>query len=292
METIQNNQLKISVQKKGAELCSIVSLNSGKEYMWDANPAVWSSYAPVLFPIVGALKEEKYVFKGKHYSVPKHGFIRNNEQLNFKRIADSCLEFSLKFDEESLKSYPFQFEFFIRFILQENSILIVHEIVNHSQEDTMYFSLGGHPAFKCPLNEHESYEDYYLEFERPETVDTWEVLPTGLIAPSTRPLLNNSAVLELNKQLFDRDALILKEHTSKKVSLKNRKGTNCITVEYSDFSYLGIWSKQGADFVCIEPWLGISDSHDTDQDFTTKEGILKLEANSSFKASYRIKVEE
>lgn len=291
MRTIQNTQLKISVQDKGAELCSIVSLKNKKEYMWHADPAIWGSYAPVLFPIIGALKNGEYLYEGKTYSVPKHGFIRNNEKLRFEQISENVIAYSLKYDEESLKKYPFKFEFFIRFILEDNSILVEHEIINHSETDEMYFSLGGHPAFKCPINEGENYEDYYLEFEKVESVPTWEVLSSGLIDSTTRPLLENTNELNLYKNLFDKDALILKEHNSKRVSLKSRKSNNSVTVEYKDFPYLGIWAKPAADFVCIEPWLGISDSHDTDQDFTTKEGVLKLEAQSNFKASFRIIIE-
>lgn len=291
MRTIQNTQLKISVQDKGAELCSIVSLKNEKEYMWHADPAIWGSYAPVLFPIIGALKNGEYLYEGKTYSVPKHGFIRNNEKLRFEQISENVIAYSLKYDEESLKKYPFKFEFFIRFILEDNSILVEHEIINHSETDEMYFSLGGHPAFKCPINEGENYEDYYLEFEKVESVPTWEVLSSGLIDSTTRPLLENTNELNLYKNLFDKDALILKEHNSKRVSLKSRKSNNSVTVEYKDFPYLGIWAKPAADFVCIEPWLGISDSHDTDQDFTTKEGVLKLEAQSNFKASFRIIIE-
>lgn len=291
MQTIQNTSLRIQIQDKGAELCSIVSLKNGKEYMWSADPAIWGSYSPVLFPIIGALKKGEYFFKNKKYTVPKHGFIRNNENLQFKQIAENSIAYSLKYNEESLKDYPFKFEFIIRFVLEDNSILVEHEVINHSETDEMYFSLGGHPAFKCPINEGEKYEDYYLEFEKTENVGTWEVLPSGLINSTTRPLLENTNQLNLNKHLFDNDALILKEHNSKRVSLKSRKSTNSVTVEYQDFPYLGIWAKPEANFVCIEPWLGISDSHDTDQNFTTKEGILKLEAQSHFKASYRIIIE-
>lgn len=288
MRSIQNTHLKISVQDKGAELCSIISLKNGKEYMWNADPMFWGSFAPVLFPIIGALKEGEYVYNEKKYSVPKHGFIRNNENLQFHQISENTIAYSLKYNEESLKNYPFKFEFFIRFILEDNSILVEHEVVNHSKTDEMYFSLGGHPAFKCPINEDEVYEDYYLEFEKIENVETWEVLSSGLINSTTRPLLENTTQLNLHKNLFDKDALILKEHNSKKVSLKSRKSNDSVTVEYKDFPYLGIWAKPESNFVCIEPWLGISDSHDTDQNFKTKEGILKLKAQSNFTASFRI----
>jgi galactose mutarotase-like enzyme len=292
LQEIKNNILKVSVQKTGAELCSIVSLKSGKEFIWNANPAIWGSSAPVLFPIIGSLKNGEFLYKGRTYSVPKHGFIRNNKELIVKQISDSIVEYSLKFDEVSLQSYPFKFEFFVRYKLEENAIIVEHEVINLDKESEMYFSLGGHPAFKCPINEKASYEDYFLEFEKAENVNTWDVLSNGLINTTSRPLLENSNVIHLKEDLFAKDALILKEHQSKKICLKSKSSNESITVEYSDFPYLGIWAKPGGKFVCIEPWLGISDSCDTDQNFETKEGILRLEANSIFKASYKIIIEE
>ena len=292
MHTVSGNLFKISVQDKGAELCSIISQKTGAEFMWDANPDVWGSFAPVLFPIIGALKDGEFLYEGKSYSVPKHGFIRNNENLKFNQVSDNCLEYSLKFDEESLISYPFEFEFIVRYILEGNSINVEHEVINHSKDKPLFFSVGGHPAFKCPLYEGEKYEDYFLEFEEVENEPTWEVLSNGLINSTTKPLIENSDRLPLTSTLFDNDALILKGLKSKKVSLKSKKSTTSITIEYPDFNYLGIWAKPGGQFVCIEPWLGISDSHTTNKDFSKKEGIIRLEANSEFKASYRISINE
>lgn len=292
MKTLKNKILQIGFQDKGAELCSIISQRTGKEFMWNANPDVWGSHAPVLFPIIGALKDGEFHYEGNSYSVPKHGFIRNNENLKINQVSDNCLEYSLKFDEESFKSYPFEFEFIVRYVVEGNSIIVEHEVVNHSKDKPLFFSVGGHPAFKCPLFEGESYEDYFLEFEEVENVSTWEVLTNGLINSTTRFLIENSNILPLTRTLFDKDALILKDLKSKKVSLKSKKSTTSITVEYPDFNYLGIWAKPGGQFVCIEPWLGISDSHTTDKDFTKKEGIIRLESNSNFIASYRISINE
>lgn len=291
MQTIRNSKLQVSVRSTGAEICSILSLTTGKEFVWSADSTIWGSSAPVLFPIIGSLKNGEYIFKGKTYSVPKHGFIRNNKKLIIHPISDQCIEYSLKYDEVSLESYPFKFEFFVRFKLSENVLIVEHEVVNHDVENEMYFSLGGHPAFKCPINDNESYEDYYLEFENKETVETWNVLSSGLINITSRPLLENSNVISLKLDLFNNDALIIKEHQSKKVSLKSKISKESVTVEYSDFPYLGIWAKPEGKFICIEPWLGISDSCNTDQNFELKEGIIKLEAGLNFKASYTITIE-
>ena len=292
MKSIENEFLKIRVQNLGAELCSIVSKKSGKEFMWNGDSTVWGSFAPVLFPIIGSLKEGEFLYKGQSYTVPKHGFIRNNKNLIFKQISNLEVEYSLKFDEVSLISYPFKFEFFVRIKLNGKSIIVEHEVINHDIKSEMYFSLGGHPAFKCPINENESYEDYFLEFEKIENVNTWDVLSNGLINTTSRPLLEKSNIIPLKLDLFANDALIIKNHLSKKVTLKSKLSKEAVIIEYSDFPYLGVWAKPGGKFVCIEPWLGISDSCDTDQNIETKEGILKLGPNSTFKAIYKVTIED
>lgn len=292
VHTLSNDFLTISVQHEGAELCSIVSGKTGREYMWEGNPDSWGSFAPVLFPIIGSLKNGTYFFQGKSYSIPKHGFIRHNKNLKFNQLSQDCFELSLKYDSESLKIYPFKFEFFIRFSLVDSKIFVEHEIINHSAEESLFFSVGGHPAFKCPFNEDEKYDDYYLEFEKSENAETWEVLPDGLINSTTKPLLSNTSVLRLTENLFDNDALIFKDLKSKRVSLKSTKSTQSVTVEFLNFPYLGIWAKPKGKFVCIEPWQGISDSVDTNQDFSKKEGMIELESGGTSKMAYTIIIEE
>ena len=292
MQTIQNSKLQVNIRSIGAEICSIRSVESGKEFMWNGDPSIWGSFAPVLFPIIGSLKEGVFLFKEKEYSIPKHGFIRNNKNLRLNMVSEQCVEYSLKYDEVSLQYYPFKFEFLIRFSLSGNSILVEHEVFNHDADESMYFSLGGHPAFKCPINESEAYEDYYLEFEKNETVNKWEVLSNGLIGKDSKQLLDKSNKLPLKTNLFEQDALIIKTHQSRKVSLRSKLSKESVTVHYSDFPYLGIWAKPGGKFVCIEPWLGISDAWDTDQNFETKEGIIKLDPRSKYNAAYTIVIEE
>ena len=292
MHTIKNNSLQISVKKLGAELCSIKSFTSGKEYMWDADPQYWGSYAPVLFPIIGSLKNGEFIFENKKYAVPKHGMIRNNKSLKIDATKSDRIEYSYKYDDESLKLYPFKFEFFVRYILVHNSIVVEHEVINHSLDNAMYFSLGGHPAFKCPINKNENYSDYYLEFDKVELIDTWELQSDGLIGPNKYPLLINSRQLSLNDSIFNKGAIIIKHLNSKKIYLKSRKSDQVLSVEYPDFTSLAFWAIPGAQFVCIEPWIGLPDNYNSNQDFTHKEGNVKLEQKKRFKASYTINIKE
>jgi galactose mutarotase-like enzyme len=289
--SIENDFLRISVQEVGAELCQIQSAVTGKEFMWNADPVVWGSYAPVLFPAIGAIKNGFVKYNGGEYKVPRHGFIRNNANVKLIDQTTNSLTFGLKFSEETLAIYPFKFEFKITYKLDGNRIIVRHQVKNHDKEK-MLFSLGGHPAFKCPLNEDEVYEDYYLEFEKVENDSTWLLEKDGLVGKNTTPVLENTNILHLNPHLFDNDALIFKHLKSRKVSLRSNKSLQVVTVHYEDFPYLGIWAKPNAHFVCIEPWLGIADNADSDQNFETKDGIIELAGDEEFEAEFLIEISE
>ena len=218
--------------------------------------------------------------------------IRNNRNLKVNANKAGRLEYSLKYDDQSLKSFPFQFEFCVRYIFVGNLIVVEHEVINHSHDSAMYFSLGGHPTFKCPINRNKHYSDYFLEFEKEERIDVWELLFNGLIGPNKSELAINNRCLDLNENIFNDGALIVKHLNSKIIKLRSRKTNQVITVAYSDFSSLALWAIPGAQFVCIEPWIGLPDNYDTNQDFILKEGNVKLEQKKSFKASYTITIEE
>jgi galactose mutarotase-like enzyme len=290
MLSIENEFLKISVQKTGAELCSVVDKSTNQQYMWCGDTAVWGSFGPVLFPIIGCLKDNEFLIEDKSYSVPKHGFIRNNSNLESKILNENTIEFRYKYNENTLKNYPYLFEFELQFVLVGKTIHIEHTIINHHEEKPMYFSLGGHPGFKCPFFEGEKYEDYYIEFEQIENDSTCKVTPDGLIDVNTVPCLENTNRLQLHPLIFENDALIFKNLKSKKVTLKTDAHTFGVEISFSDFNYLGIWAKPNASFVCIEPWLGISDSVNTNKDFTQKEGIQLLEAGNQTKFTYSIRL--
>jgi galactose mutarotase-like enzyme len=289
MLSIENEFLKISVQKTGAELCSVIDKSSNQEYMWSGDATVWGSFAPVLFPIIGCLKENEFLVEDKSYSIPKHGFIRNNSNLESKILNENTIEFRYKYDENTLKNYPYLFEFILQFVLDGKIIHLKHTIINHHEVKPMYYSLGGHPGFKCPIFEGEKYEDYYIEFEQIENDSTWKVTTDGLIDVTTVPCLENTNRLQLHPMIFENDALIFKNLKSKKATLKTDAHTFGVEVSFSDFNYLGIWAKPNASFVCIEPWLGISDSINTNKDFTQKEGIQRLEGGTKQEYVYSIR---
>ncbi|MGQ1785526.1 aldose 1-epimerase family protein [Saccharicrinis sp. GN24d3] len=289
IHTIQNNFLSVSVLHKGAEISSLKSLKTGQEFMWNANPDIWGSHAPVLFPIIGCLKDGKYNYKGKEYSIPKHGILRNNENLELESISKDSLTLKYTYDAHSLKMFPFEFEFYITFKLVESKLIVDHKVVNLGDNE-MLFSLGAHPGFNCPLKEGEKYSDYYLEFEHSETDHTWNVSKEGLISGEAELVLDNTNILPLTDTLFDKDALIFKNLKSRLVSLKNKNNDTTLTLSFPDFNYLGIWAKPKAPFVCIEPWLGIADSEDSNGNFEEKEGVIKVKAKEMFEAGFVVEL--
>ncbi len=291
IHTIENSFLSVKIQHKGAEICSLKSKMTNQEFMWNADPDIWGSHAPVLFPIIGMLKNGTYKYQDKTYSIPKHGFIRNNEKLVVAEKSDNSITLKYKYNEDSLAMYPFKFVFSITFKVVENSLLVTHKIDNIDEKE-MLFSIGGHPGFKCPLNDNEAYTDYYIEFEEEENENTWTLAKSGLLSGESIPLLNKTKILPLNEDLFNDDALIFKNLKSSKASLKNKNNNTKLTVSFDDFDYLGIWAKPKAPFVCIEPWLGITDADNTKGELELKEGIIKLNSNSSYTASFNISIEE
>ena len=287
--TLKNNVIQINVKKTGAELCGIKLLSNGKDYMWNGDPKVWGGISPVLFPIVGVLKDHSYFLDGEKYTMPNHGFFQRNSHVELAASSDSSLTFKLDYSEETLKKYPFEFEFLITYTLRKNKVIVSQEVKNLGNTD-MYFSLGAHPSFKCPVDSGEKYTDYYLDFELAETAYTYPIEPSGLLGKKTNLILNNSHIIELNYHLFEKDALVFKDIKSKRVNLCSRISGKRVQVDFEGFPYLGFWGKPNADYVCIEPWLGVNDGVDTDQNFKTKEGIIKLIKKNSFKATYSISI--
>jgi len=286
---LENEGYELAITKRGAELCSFKSKRSGTEYIWQGNPEIWGSHAPVLFPIVGGLKNDTYVFEGQKYHLPRHGFIRKNDDLEIIKHTKDELMLQLTANAATRKVYPFEFCFQIIFQLNNNKLLISHRIMNHNPKD-LYFSLGAHPAFNCPLSSEEHYEDYQLVFEEEEYLNTWKLDNSGQILEEGDLIMNHSKNIALHQDLFNRDALIFKRLKSKRVFLNHRKKGKILAVSFSDFKSLGLWAKPRAPFVCIEPWLGYADASHTNQKLTEKEGILKISPQKEFEASYGIEI--
>lgn len=286
MYIIENDLIRVAIHEKGAELTSIYHRQFELEYMWNGDPAFWSKQSPILFPIVGGLKNNVYFFNDRAYQLPRHGFAREKTFSIIEQSTTSVV-FSLLHDAETLPAFPFQFELRIIYSLYESTLVVGYEVKN-LMDDGMYFSIGGHPAFKIPLLTNTKYEDYYLEFNAKENSRRWQVSPDGLIDDKPVPVFNDESVIMLKKELFLQDALVFKDLISNSVSLKCTKHAHGLDFDFAGFTYMGIWAAKNADFVCIEPWCGIADSINTDQQLKNKEGINRLEKGDVFYREWKL----
>ena len=274
--TLKGTALTAIVSADGAELHSLKMAN-GAELIWQADSTYWGRHAPHLFPIVGRLPEDTLTHNGKKYHMTQHGFARDMP-FEIEQANDSECVFLLRDNEESLKKYPFHFEFRVKFVLQDNSLAISYHIKNTGNE-TLPCSVGAHPAFVWPLPENTSRDNHNIEFTETETCDI-NRLDAGLVKKETFPwpwaTENNGFTLD--DSLFEPDAMIFTEHYSREVTYSGQQGPS-ISVKFNDFPHLGIWSVPGAGFVCIEPWQGHSSAVDETGDFSDKVGLVKIEPN-------------
>ncbi len=274
LHQIENEVLRVSIQEQGAELASIQHLGAGLEYLWSGDPTFWGKKSPVLFPIVGTLKENSYYFEGKKYQLPRHGFARERKFEVLEKTVDK-ITFSLRHDTETLKVYPFSFELRLIYRLKDAILSLEYQVLNLA-DSTMYASIGAHPAFKLPLVDGLAYEDYYLEFAKTENVGIYPINTEGLILSPSVPMLDNTQKLSLHKTLFYQDALVFKALASSSMSIRSAKSPHGLTMYFEGFPFFGIWAAKNADFICLEPWCGIADEADTQQDFAKKEGIFAI----------------
>ncbi|CAC9973502.1 aldose 1-epimerase family protein [Flavobacterium panici] len=279
--TISNSTLKASIKNAGAELFSLKD-NQNKEYIWEGNPDFWGKHSPILFPIVGTLKNNTYTIDKKEYQLPRHGFARDMEFQLIEKTGNSAV-FSLESNAETLKKYPFEFELQLIYTLENTTLNIEYVVINKS-ESKMPFSIGAHPAIALP----EKFENYAFKFEKAESLK-YNLLENDLISNKTETLKTTENVVPLNYKLFENDALVFKTLESNSLTiLENSKPY--VQVEFEDFPSLGIWTKDQAPFVCIEPWFGYSDTADNSGDLFKKEGILILDVDQSFHSKFSIKI--
>lgn len=283
---ISNDILSVSVSNLGAELQSIQHKETSLEYMWSGNPDYWGKKSPVLFPIVGGLKNNTYHYKESAYKLNRHGFARERV---FKLTHQSAytLQFNLQDDPTTLLVYPFPFSFTITYRLEGNKIHVIYEVINTGDE-AMYFSVGAHPAFAVPLVSGTNFEDYYLQFNQKENTGIWPLTKDGLIHEAANPFFNDNNQIALHKPLFHGDALVFKSLKSTAIAILSEKHSHGLSLEYHGFPYMGIWSSKDADFVCIEPWCGIADHVNASGNIETKEGINKLNPTEHFQRSWSV----
>ncbi|WP_256010922.1 aldose 1-epimerase family protein [Desertivirga xinjiangensis] len=284
MVVLENALIKASIDPRGAELKSLLYKENNVEYIWNGDPKYWARHSPVLFPIVGSLKNDSFIYEGKKYTLKRHGFARDMIFEKEAVFGDSA-SFVLKSSAETLEIYPFKFLLRIKYQLNGNSIRVDYEVENPGNK-ALYFSIGSHPAFNVPLVKGTSYEDYYLDFSEEENAERWTI--SDNLITGTVPFLQDQKKLQLKASLFENDALVFKGLKSNRISICSDKTIHGLHYDFRGFPYLGIWAAKDAPFVCIEPWFGIADSESHNQNIEQKEGIIKLDQGHKWDAGWSL----
>lgn len=286
MVTLQNEFIKVQISPRGAQLTSIYNKLNNTEHLWQGDPSIWGYQAPNLFPVVGECLNKKILVDGNAYPMERHGFARTSE-FALHDCSDVHAKFSLGHSELTRDAYPYKFTFQVLYDLFDSELRVSYKVINQD-EGTIYFSVGAHPAFNIPFFNGEKYDDYYIEFEQEEELVKHLLTEEGYFNGRTETVIKNGSKLNLSKDMFTDGALVFKKLSSREVLIKNHTTPNFISLTFPHFESLGIWAAPGADFICIEPWLGYADNIGTAVDFPNKEGIKALEHGHVFEVDYTI----
>lgn len=285
--------LEIITTPSGAEFTSIKYhgeefLHQGEKVLDSNGKVYWKRRAPILFPIVGSLKNNTTIINGEKFEMLQHGFARDMK-FDMLKISEREHIYVLKYNQETLKMYPFKFELYVSYLIDNNKLIVKYKVKN-LDDKTMFFGIGGHPAFAINLKENK----YRLEFDEKEENAKFYQLDNGLISYKNnyinKSIMSNDKSISIGKDTFTHDAIIMGNLKSKKIRLIENNNTRLV-LDFTGFKYLGIWSKKNAPFICIEPWYTTADYTDSNSIFEEKKDNIKLEENEEFECSYSITFE-
>lgn len=282
---IKSEDFIVTVSNKGAEVISVKQVVSGEEFIWDANPSIWNRHAPVLFPIVGKVIDNKYISNGESFSMGQHGFARDME-FELIEIYTDVIRLMLQSSEETREKYPFDFKLFVEYKITGTSLTTQYTILN-TDTISVPFAIGAHPGFLLPV---ENFERYSIHFNTKEIGLKKHLIKDGYLTGETEllPLIEDMTLL-LNKDIFEKDALVFKQLSSNEISLKHLDSNWQVKMKFEGFPFFGIWSKHpNQKFICLEPWAGITDSLGFKGDFSQKEGVHNLMPNEQKSYQYEI----
>lgn len=286
---LKNNQLKIEIDSFGAELKSVTRISDGRQYLWYADAKYWGRTSPVLFPFVGVPKNKEYRYAGKTYAMGQHGFARDMEFALETQEKDR-IWFSLTSTEETFEKYPFAFRLHIGYELVENEVKVLWKVENTDTKE-MYFSIGAHPAFLCPINGEESKLGYGLQFGGlTDSIHHHGNTPEGLAVMEDEVLPLKDGRVTFTPGFFDKCTYMAEGKQTGEVSLLDKEGKPYVTVLF-DTPLFAVWSPEGknAPFVCIEPWYGRCDAVDFNGSLEERDYENKLAVGENFAAEYRMR---
>lgn len=289
--TIKSDQLTIVATTHGAELCSITSNETNTSYLWSGDSTYWGSRAPILFPMVGTLRNDKATIGlTDTCRMGRHGIARK-QKFEMLHLCNNRVTFGLKSNLETIKDYPFEFELHVTYVVEGNTIRVHHSVKNDDVKD-MPYCVGGHPAFHCPLHKDESFEDYQVRFEKDETADCAYLTADGLIdVARTRRILDRNNTIPLTHELFYDDALIFDSLQSRKVTLEHKETKEGVSIAFDGMDYLGVWSSvNDGPFVALEPWSGTATLSTEDDVFEHKRGVKILAPGELDRVEYQIMI--
>ena len=287
---IENEEIIVEIDDLGAQMISLVDKKTGKEYMWKRDPKFWGKCSPILFPFVGQCAEKEYIYKDKTYPMTIHGFA-SSSTFEVTEAAGDKATFTLKDTEETLKVYPFKFRLDVTFALKGRVVDVAYKVTNVNDEE-MYFMIGAHPGFNCPLNEGEKRRDCFIKlYGKDEIASRGVDLDTGLVNEVYTVFELTDELLPITDNLFDGDALVIENQGINKVSLTGPDRVPFVTVTM-DAPVYGIWScfEPGTPYVCIEPWLGRCDKLGSDKKLENRDFVNRLDAGKEFNTGYTIEI--
>lgn len=273
LHTLKNEFLTVTISSHGAELQSVRSA-AGTEFLWQGDPAVWAGRAPIMFPICGGLKDDRYTLDGQTHTLIKHGFARM-EEFSLAEGDDRHAVFALRENARTLPAFPFRFTFTATFTLEERTLRVCYAAENRDNR-TMYCNVGAHEAYAAP----EGIREYEVVFEKPETLSA-VVLHGNLLGEETVPVLHNACVLPLTPDFFRVDALVFPTLASRCVTLRHVPSGRAVKVDFDDFDHLLLWQKHDARYLCVEPWDGLPDYEDADGELSRKKGVRAVPAGET-----------
>lgn len=294
MLTIESDVLRIQIDQMGAQLSSIYHKKYNLEYLWQKDPSYWKSSAPVVFPVIGKLTDGKYRYRGNEYELKSNGLIRY-KMVDVCKKGSDFVEFVYKTDEDDLKRFPFPCQVQLLFQVTDNKLTVSATITNTGNDDLYYF-YAGHPGFNVPLYDHEYCDDYYVEFDKKENMDIYEVCETGQLINKKQQFFAHENRFFIRKNLFQKEALAFVHPKSNSLMIKNIKNEHFIRVNFSGFDNVAVWSpyipNKDLRFICVEPWIGHTEFRGFNKDWDEHEEIAVLHPRKSKTHVFSIEIDK